>query len=417
MQYVDLEYQGGGVGEYMYYDRHAGDWNDYACKSSPGRRCAKMDCHLPTTHFSLLGIFKEPDYDDWMEQLFKHEGYCLWSDQEYKFMQNYRQSWPLYCTKTTAFDKGNHLYYATKPGPRGTMYIGLYTDSNCAEEYTGETKVEEVLTLMAKAYSSGNSYSNDDDYVKRTGLEEQMTAWNKAFEVFKYCQPCKAYNLVSILAGPNADWNGTGTRYSSENYYNHYRDDDSYNNDEGFTCYDPAGYKDVNQCMKFQTKTSMMPASLSDVFLADEQGTVTGIVIKNVTNNLKVFEAGIFPGETMAVKTETMFSTFRFRLSLAQLLASAIMFCASAYNYLQVRKSKASGIREPLVRFDMDSPGPSSWKNSHRGRGSRLKYALGRAEVELSPSGGRSGNREVSFRKQPLIGGDEPLRISTGVSA
>ena len=64
IQYVDLGYQGGGVGEYMYYDRHKGVWDDYACQCNPGGRCVKMDCHLPDTHFSLLGFFKEPRYDE-----------------------------------------------------------------------------------------------------------------------------------------------------------------------------------------------------------------------------------------------------------------------------------------------------------------------------------------------------------------
>jgi hypothetical protein len=45
-------------------------------------RCAKMDCHLSDTHWSLLGFFKHKDYDDWMEQLFKHEGICVWTDEE-----------------------------------------------------------------------------------------------------------------------------------------------------------------------------------------------------------------------------------------------------------------------------------------------------------------------------------------------
>ena len=169
---MDLDYQGGGVGEYIYYDRHSKRWDDFACQRNPGGRCVKMDCHLPDTHFSLLGFFKEPRYDQWMEQLFKHEGDCVWSDKEYKFMQKYRDGWPLYCTRSTVYEHGHYLYYDVKPGKWGTMYIGLYTDAQCIKEYTGSTSVEEVLTMMTKAY--GNVYYYDDDYVKREKLETHL---------------------------------------------------------------------------------------------------------------------------------------------------------------------------------------------------------------------------------------------------
>jgi hypothetical protein len=84
--YVDTEYQGGGIGEYQYYDISSGKWDDSACyidkdtKYTAGdddaanrklqggeregnqqndnggkSRCAKMDCHLENTHFSVLG--------------------------------------------------------------------------------------------------------------------------------------------------------------------------------------------------------------------------------------------------------------------------------------------------------------------------------------------------------------------------
>jgi hypothetical protein len=82
--YVDTEYEGGGIGEYQYWDIENGKWDDSACyvdkdtKYSAGddgnrnlqedregqnngnnnggkSRCAKMDCHLENTHFSVLG--------------------------------------------------------------------------------------------------------------------------------------------------------------------------------------------------------------------------------------------------------------------------------------------------------------------------------------------------------------------------
>ena len=67
-----MDYEGGGIGEYQYWDRSTEQWDATACNYAEGgsSRCAKMDCHLETTHFSVLGFFKHKNYDDWMEQLF-----------------------------------------------------------------------------------------------------------------------------------------------------------------------------------------------------------------------------------------------------------------------------------------------------------------------------------------------------------
>lgn len=79
--YIDLDYAGGKIGEYQFYDRSTQRWDATSCGKNHGR-CAKMDCHLPSTHFKLLGFFKEPNYHEWMEQLFKHRKYTsttIWS--------------------------------------------------------------------------------------------------------------------------------------------------------------------------------------------------------------------------------------------------------------------------------------------------------------------------------------------------
>jgi hypothetical protein len=75
-------------------ERHK-TWDDSACPDAQqgggggdeeeeqgNSRCAKMDCHLDDTNFQLLGFFKHRSYDDWMEQLFKHEGVCVWREEE-----------------------------------------------------------------------------------------------------------------------------------------------------------------------------------------------------------------------------------------------------------------------------------------------------------------------------------------------
>lgn len=207
-----------GVGEYKYYDRKSESWDDTACKyyGNWTTRCMPMDCHLSDTHFSLLGFFREPNYDEWMEQLFKHEGDCLWDDEEYRFMQGDRDAWPQGCVNTIFRDErtNNTIRYAIKPAPYGDMDIGLYTDGGCVEEYTGSLAAEEILrTMICDGYVDGGeddfvanwlcstnktyydynyakyvSMEDADDHHERKGniwsLEEYLAKWNDAFDVY-----------------------------------------------------------------------------------------------------------------------------------------------------------------------------------------------------------------------------------------
>ena len=260
-QYADLDYQGGGIGEYQFYDRKNGQWVSSSCQEHGDGRCAMMDCHLPNTHFSLLGYFKEPNFGQWMEQLFKHEGVCVWTDDEYQFMQEERVAWPQYCTPSSSTDEdGNALYFDVRPIDNGLIDMGLYTDSRCSVDYLGSITVNEVL----------ETYYSDDDDVNPYELSESISMWNAAFEIFTICQPCKAYNLGYI----------PDNQYNQDNR-DHQDEDDE--NEGYFACDDDAGYHNVNQCMKFKTKTEMRQASIEDVMLAAEQGTTTQLKVGDYT--------------------------------------------------------------------------------------------------------------------------------------
>ena len=70
LQYVDLEYEANGIGEYQYWDRTAQKWNDTSCECTDARsggsggiqdgdgdgglRCVKVNCPLEDTHFFFL---------------------------------------------------------------------------------------------------------------------------------------------------------------------------------------------------------------------------------------------------------------------------------------------------------------------------------------------------------------------------
>jgi hypothetical protein len=321
----------------MYYDRKTKSWDDYACKWSNSTRCVKMDCHEPNTNFKLLGYFKEPKYSEWFEQLFKHEGDCVWGDNEYEFMQRYRQSWPQYCTKSTTYDEsGNYLYYDTKPSAYGAMDIGLYADSRCAQDYSGSIAVDTVL------YKAFSGQVDDEDYGGSTyGLEEELKAWNEAFGVFKTCLPCKAFDMKTLSIGYEDQVSGNNSlRYG---FWQTYDDDGGegdhqYFNDEGFRCRDDAGYQDVNQCMKFATHTTMYPALLNDVILAENQGTVTGAQV----------------GQTQYGLSESQVENLVFMdlVNYTFLMGSAIVLLWSLVEYVKARRNfgqSSLNLREPLV--------------------------------------------------------------------
>ena len=263
-QYVDLDYQEGGIGEYQYYDRKRGRWDSSACKEHGDGRCVKMDCHLPNTHFSLLGYFKEPNFGQWMEQLFKHEGVCVWTDEEYTFMQQDRVSWPRYCTASYSTDEdGNTLYFDVQPISGGRIDLGLYTDERCSVDYQGSIDVSDVISYFEANGGNDSSQQGAGDQSTATTLElsEEIDAWNDAFEIFTICQPCKAYNLGYIPSD----------QYSQDDRDH---DDEDDENEGYFSCYDDAGYHNVNQCMKFRTKTDMQGATVRDIVLAAQQGTI-----------------------------------------------------------------------------------------------------------------------------------------------
>jgi len=221
----------------MYYDRKTNTWDDRACGTSGNTRCVKMDCHLSGTHYSLLGFFKEPSYGDWMDQLFNNEGDCVWTDDEYKFMQMNRDVWPEQCTDTGLYDSaGSSIYYDIKPSRYGEFEIGLYNDTACIEAYQGKKTVLEVTKEMVcsmdnathpcssrhtnyhNALKYANSHNTGNSTFDSTGdiweLASSLEEWNFGFDVFKQCQPCKAYDLTTIVAGIDYVRSHDGSRYN-----------------------------------------------------------------------------------------------------------------------------------------------------------------------------------------------------------
>jgi len=196
-QYVNPKYEGGGIGEYTYYDTTSGTWE---CHGQGSKCITKMDCHLEDTQWKLLGVFKIDDIsqrDGWMEQLFKHQGVCIWGEDTYDFASNMRQKMPSFCTAANQLDEnGNALFYDTKPKKNGEITLGLYSDDRCSREYAGNATYD--------VFQIANS---DESY---------WESFNEALDVYKQCQPCISYDL----------------------------------SEDDFTCSDKAGYTNCNQVCK-----------------------------------------------------------------------------------------------------------------------------------------------------------------------
>jgi hypothetical protein len=237
-----------------------------------------MDCHLSnTTTWKLMGVFKEASYfgnDAFFEQLFKHEGVCVWNNDDlYEFMSESRSSaWTQGCVSTGV--KGNayyfdstssssssssgssYLYIDLKPTWNGNMTYGLYTDEYCKTEYEGlDVDVERVARNMGLLY--GNT----------------LSTWNDALEIFKVCQPCRAYNLENNF---DMGYDGDGDRRLAGDYS--YYDDV---NAGYFQCRDDAGYTNVNQCMKFRTHAELEVATWEDLVTATNQGGILQVKVGN----------------------------------------------------------------------------------------------------------------------------------------
>lgn len=236
-----------------------------------------MDCHeYSSDNWQLLGVYKEAFYaDQWMEQLFKHAGYCLWDEDTYEFMQDYRESWPEGCMKSGATTSSGHaLYIDLKPGAYGTMDWGLYEDAACMMEYQGNDK--NVYTLVAKL----------DDFL--TG--DYLSAWNQNMNSYKQCQPCRATDSRSSSYYRHLSYYDKYYNNNNNNNGNNNNNDDNGDNDpnEGyFTCEDDAGYTNVNQCMKFRTHTYLEVATWSDLQLATDQGGIVPINVNGKTYGIQ----------------------------------------------------------------------------------------------------------------------------------
>ena len=324
------------IEEYSFFDIQKDEWNDSACKASGNRhRCARLNCHEPGTHMKLVGVFKETEgMYDWTEQLFKHEGVCIWNDEDrYDEMETWMESWPQGCAQLSypgrseiaialsriawnslalggpsADYDGNALYLAIQPLPQGNMTLGIYSDKSC-------TILSRQMTLtkyIVRLYQNSNYYSSEKGYEVASMYEQAIQNWNDSMEFFKVCQPCKAYNLnggddESASSHGSNDHRGRKLRFLGED------NDGDGEEQERFNCFDEAGYTNVNQCYKFETKTAMERADMKDLEVASD-------TILRLKVNGKTFGKGGYSSPMPKIKIVLGFLTFAIAVFLVVLV-------------------------------------------------------------------------------------------------
>jgi len=362
--YVNENYQGNGAAEYQYYDPYYKQWDQTACSYASGSPCTKMDCHLSSTSFSLLGFFKHRKYDDWMEQLFKHQGICRWSDEDYAFMKNARKQWPQGCTLSSATTKyGKPLYYDLKPAYSGEITVSMYMDATCdssSEYYMSTSAIENILgNILGNGQASGGSQDSGSDYdFSGESLATSLNRWNSAFDFWSICHSCVAHDLDNVDGSTyygtcydDGYYNNDDNTDDKAAYYNAYSN--YYNNDDGnnrqlggdycprgyaFECYDDAGYTSVNQCMKFSAKTVMRTASFRDLAIANLQGTLTSHSLSGYVDQTYEFHS----------HTKTNALTYTFLISMCMLCVASLVYLVKIIQEAS-RSRNAPALTETLV--------------------------------------------------------------------
>ena len=204
-----------------------------------------------------------------------------------------------------------------------------------ASEFSGRT-IETISTFSNGDDDNYNNNGNNNDRENRgdiSALAADISSWNDAFDIFKKCQPCKAYDLSN---------DGSG----NYNQGDHHEDDDG----EAFACHDDAGYNSVNQCMKFRTKTDMFQADFGDVALASAQGTITSIDLLGTS-----FGDGGF-GRHGGFQRAFNYRTGKLGISVKAItwfVLSVVSFIAAFIGFVFLRKvekrQQKSSARVPLV--------------------------------------------------------------------
>ena len=101
----------------------------------------------------------------------------------------------------------------------GDVTLGVYTDSSCLEE--SQYSFADYQNVYGGSLTASGSYG-------------AFNAFNANMNVYKTCQPCRAYNREKTYGRQLTEYNDGQGGYESNNY----------------NCFDDADYLNCNQCYK-----------------------------------------------------------------------------------------------------------------------------------------------------------------------
>lgn len=114
-------------------------------------------------------------------------------------------------------------------------------------------------------HTADQQYYYNQGQQKIQEFNATIETWNEYMSSFKICQPCRAYNLQQQQK--------RGDKHERRNNNRLLNDGDGEEQDR-YNCEDKAGYTNVNQCYKFESKTRMALATSEELARASEQGSI-----------------------------------------------------------------------------------------------------------------------------------------------
>ena len=399
--YVDHQYTGHSIGGYQFYDVETGEYDQSMCQTQSWKvwdRCKRLDCHdLSPTNFELIGVFKETDgLSDWAEQLFKHQAYCVWDEDTYESMQTRRERWPTQCWQLYYYydSNGNSLYVDLKPLPEGNVTMGMYTDDKCSQ-------VADVtwFDYVSNYYNRYGDSEKAEEAIER--WNQTIQSWNDGMTPFKKCQPCRAYNLNATSQG-GSEYGEQGSHDRQERWLGEDNGNDGEGGEEqnGYDCYDDAGYTNCNQCYKFFAKTDLEPASADD--LARASGTILSIRVDGVLYGSGGFRSPPAPESYALLITGAALG-----------IAAGLLLVAVYARYRHRTRVMPQALKEELVDGGTDGKAPKRKKKKTDGREADTDNASAYTEYTTSYDDDDSrGGENFKATRLPLSRSIE--RVSTG---
>lgn len=122
------------------------------------------------------------------------------------------------------------------------------------------------------------------------------------------------------------------------------------------TGYDDADYVNVNQCMKFKTKTEMLAADFRDIMLAHEQGNIVEFELAG-----SVYGYGGYRSQFGSLETSfDMEGNMKIPVATIAYFVAALAFLTFSVAVYLVSRHKARrsimGMKVPLVNKKSDNP-------------------------------------------------------------